>query len=58
MGIRFCYRLDPVDAERTLSILKQHGRAAQRIGTAAPTRRRSCASRRAGLPASTVLLAR
>ena len=34
MGIGFCYVVDPAAAERTLSILKQHGRAAQRIGTA------------------------
>jgi phosphoribosylformylglycinamidine cyclo-ligase len=34
MGIGFCYVVDPAAAERTLSILKQHGRTAQRIGTA------------------------
>jgi phosphoribosylformylglycinamidine cyclo-ligase len=34
MGIGFCYVVDPADAERTLSILARHGRAAQRIGTA------------------------
>jgi phosphoribosylformylglycinamidine cyclo-ligase len=34
MGIGFCYVVDPADAERTLAILKQHGRVAQRIGTA------------------------
>jgi hypothetical protein len=54
MGIGFCYVVDPADAERTLSILAQHGRVAQVIGTAvAPTRRRSCASPRAHSPAST-----
>jgi hypothetical protein len=34
MDIDFCYVGDPADAEHTLSILKQHGRVAQRIGTA------------------------
>jgi phosphoribosylformylglycinamidine cyclo-ligase len=34
MGIGFCYVVDPTDAELTLSILKQHGRTAQRIGHA------------------------
>jgi phosphoribosylformylglycinamidine cyclo-ligase len=34
MGIGFCYIVDPVAAELTLSILKQHGRQAQRIGHA------------------------
>ena len=34
MGIGFCYVVDPADAELTLSILKNHGRIAQRIGTA------------------------
>jgi phosphoribosylformylglycinamidine cyclo-ligase len=34
MGIGFCYVVDPADAERTLAILAQHGRVAQRIGTA------------------------
>jgi len=34
MGIGFCYVVDPADAEPTLSILKQHGRVAQRIGYA------------------------
>jgi phosphoribosylformylglycinamidine cyclo-ligase len=34
MGIGFCYVVDPGDAERTLAILKAHGRAAQVIGTA------------------------
>jgi phosphoribosylformylglycinamidine cyclo-ligase len=34
MGVGFCYVVDPAAAERTLSILKQHGRTAQRIGTA------------------------
>jgi phosphoribosylformylglycinamidine cyclo-ligase len=34
MGIGFCYVVDPASAERTLAILEQHGRVAQRIGTA------------------------
>jgi len=34
MGIGFCYMVDPASAERTLQILRQHGRVAQRIGTA------------------------
>lgn len=34
MGIGFCYVVDPAAAERTLAILKQHGRTAQVIGTA------------------------
>jgi phosphoribosylaminoimidazole (AIR) synthetase len=34
MGLGFCYVVEPADAERTLVILKQHGRVAQRIGTA------------------------
>jgi len=34
MGIGFCYVADPAAAERTLAILKAHGRAAQVIGTA------------------------
>ena len=34
MGIGFCYVVDPAAAERTLAILKAHGRAAQVIGTA------------------------
>ena len=34
MGIGFCYVVDPADAELTLSILKKHGRIAQRIGYA------------------------
>jgi phosphoribosylformylglycinamidine cyclo-ligase len=34
MGIGFCYVVDPADADQTLSILKQHGRVAQRIGHA------------------------
>ena len=34
MGIGFCYVVDPAAAERTLSILKQHGRTAQVIGHA------------------------
>jgi phosphoribosylformylglycinamidine cyclo-ligase len=34
MGIGFCYVVDPADADLTLSILKKHGRIAQRIGFA------------------------
>jgi phosphoribosylformylglycinamidine cyclo-ligase len=34
MGIGFCYVVDPASAERTLAILRAHGRTAQRIGTA------------------------
>jgi len=34
MGLGFCYVVDPASAERTLAILKAHGRAAQVIGTA------------------------
>jgi phosphoribosylaminoimidazole (AIR) synthetase len=34
MGIGFCYVVEEASAERTLAILKQHGRVAQRIGTA------------------------
>jgi phosphoribosylformylglycinamidine cyclo-ligase len=34
MGIGFCYVVDPAAAELTLSILKKHGREAQRIGSA------------------------
>jgi phosphoribosylformylglycinamidine cyclo-ligase len=34
MGIGFCYVVDPVSADLTLSILKRHGRHAQRIGHA------------------------
>src|SRR5262249_60786580 len=34
MGIGFCYVVAPASAERTLAILKAHGRAAQLIGTA------------------------
>jgi len=34
MGIGFCYVVDPADADLTLSILKKHGRTAQRIGHA------------------------
>ncbi len=34
VGIGFCYVVDPASAERTLAILAQHGRTAQRIGTA------------------------
>jgi phosphoribosylformylglycinamidine cyclo-ligase len=38
MGIGFCYVVDPAAAESTLSILKQHGRQAQRIGHAVADR--------------------
>jgi phosphoribosylformylglycinamidine cyclo-ligase len=34
MGIGFCYVVDPADVDATLAILKEHGRVAQRIGTA------------------------
>ena len=34
MGIGFCYVVDPAGADQVLSILKQHGRVAQRIGHA------------------------
>ena len=34
MGIGFCYVVDPASADLTLSILKRHGRHAQRIGHA------------------------
>jgi phosphoribosylformylglycinamidine cyclo-ligase len=34
MGIGFCYVVEAASAERTLAILKAHGRAAQVIGTA------------------------
>jgi len=34
MGIGFCYVVEAAAAERTLAILKAHGRAAQVIGTA------------------------
>ena len=34
MGIGFCYVVDPAGADEVLSILKQHGRVAQRIGHA------------------------
>jgi phosphoribosylformylglycinamidine cyclo-ligase len=34
MGIGFCYVVDPAAVERTIAILKQHGRLAQRIGYA------------------------
>jgi phosphoribosylformylglycinamidine cyclo-ligase len=34
MGVGFCYVVAESDAERVLSILKKHGRAAQRIGYA------------------------
>jgi phosphoribosylformylglycinamidine cyclo-ligase len=38
MGIGFCYVVDPAAADLTLSILKQHGREAQRIGHAVSDR--------------------
>jgi phosphoribosylformylglycinamidine cyclo-ligase len=34
MGIGFCYVVDPADADRTLAILRRHGRVAQPIGRA------------------------
>ncbi len=34
MGIGFCYVVAPTVAEQTISILKKHGRYAQRIGHA------------------------
>jgi len=34
MGIGFCYVVEEASAERTLAILKAHGRTAQVIGTA------------------------
>jgi phosphoribosylformylglycinamidine cyclo-ligase len=34
MGIGFCYVVDPADVDLTISILKKHGRIAQRIGYA------------------------
>jgi phosphoribosylformylglycinamidine cyclo-ligase len=34
MGIGFCFVVDPADADQTLSILKRHGRVAQKIGYA------------------------
>jgi phosphoribosylformylglycinamidine cyclo-ligase len=34
MGIGFCYVVDPIDADLTISILAKHGRKAQRIGHA------------------------
>ena len=36
MGIGFCYVVAPADADLLLSILKSHGRTAQRIGYAVP----------------------
>jgi phosphoribosylformylglycinamidine cyclo-ligase len=41
MGIGFCYVVDPAAAEVTLSILKQHGRHAQRIGHAVADRHKA-----------------
>jgi phosphoribosylformylglycinamidine cyclo-ligase len=38
MGIGFCYVVDPAAADLTLSILRQHGRQAQRIGHAVADR--------------------
>jgi len=40
MGTGFCYVVDPADADLTLSILKKHGRVAQRIGYAVADRDR------------------
>ena len=54
MGIGFCYVVDPASAERTLAILKAHGRAAQVIGTA---RRRSCHPRPRACRATQEILA-
>jgi len=34
MGLGFCYVVEAAAAERTLAILKAHGRVAQVIGTA------------------------
>jgi phosphoribosylformylglycinamidine cyclo-ligase len=34
MGIGFCYVVDPAAVDQTISILKRHGRHAQRIGHA------------------------
>jgi phosphoribosylformylglycinamidine cyclo-ligase len=34
MGMGFCYVVDPAAVERTMAILEQHGRVAQRIGYA------------------------
>ena len=34
LGLGFCYVVEAASAERTLAILKAHGRAAQAIGTA------------------------
>ena len=53
MSIGFCYVVDPADAELTLSILKNHGRVAQRSARPWPTLRRSCTSPSATSPAST-----
>jgi phosphoribosylaminoimidazole (AIR) synthetase len=46
MSIGFCYVVDPASAGRTLQILQQHGRVAQRIGTAV-----SDAQKIVGIPA-------
>jgi hypothetical protein len=35
MGIGFCYVVEAASAERMLSVLKQHGRTAQVIGSTA-----------------------
>jgi len=40
MGIGFCYVVDPAAADLTLSILKRHGRDAQRIGYAVADRQK------------------
>jgi phosphoribosylformylglycinamidine cyclo-ligase len=38
MGTGFCYVVTPADADKAISILKQHGREAQRIGFAVADR--------------------
>jgi len=41
MGVGFCYVVDPASADLTLSILKRHGRHAQRIGRAVADQEKS-----------------
>jgi phosphoribosylformylglycinamidine cyclo-ligase len=41
MGIGFCYIVDPASVDLTLSILKRHGRQAQRIGHAVADREKT-----------------
>jgi phosphoribosylformylglycinamidine cyclo-ligase len=41
MGTGFCYVVSPADADATISILKQHGREAQRIGFAVADREKT-----------------